>query len=1178
MPAMNRLSQYFFCLLSCCVLIPAALAQRDLKNIPVPDPELERATFRLPEGFEVNLFAADPVIAKPIQMNFDEDGRLWIVSSEVYPQIKPGSAATDRVIVLEDTNQDGVSDQTHVFADGLLIPTGVAPGDGGVYVANSTELLHFADRDGDLKADSRRVVLSGFGTEDTHHILHTLRWGYDGYLYFNQSIYIHSHLETPWGIRRLNAGGIWQYRPETQELGVFLRGLVNTWGHHFDRFGQSFATDGAGGEGINFVIPGAYYFTAADADRILQGLNPGSPKHCGLELTETPNLPPDWQGSAVTNDFRGHRVVRFSLSEEGAGYVSREQQEVIWSDHVAFRPIDVKQGPDGAIYIADWYNPIIQHGEVDFRDDRRDHTHGRIWRVRWKGAKTSGWPAVSRLSNEQLFELLRSPDNFQRQSARQILRQRGRNIVPELQRWLTVVTLSDAERDHVKLEALWCIQASGETDADLIQKLLNSSDGRIRAAAVRVLSHWKYRLPNAHTWLAGMIQDSHPRVRLEVVRALSFSPLDDSQRQQALAADDSIERHAAETDGPTRIQQFDAPENIELALKPLKQPMDRFLDYALWLTARELSGSWLPAFQKQQVTFGDDADQILFAFSAINSAAPVDLLLGKLYDPKITVDQRGRLVQLICTGANADQLGQLTAEAAKRHDGPALRMIAGATAARRIVPTLNGGELDELARSEDIVLQQTVLQAGGQWNLQSLRPVLASVAVSPDAAPALRIAAFRGIAAGRDAELLNLLRNLVTDKALAMNLRRAAMIELAGSQPAESAALVGSLLSEMNADDSASEIAGVFLSHKDGSQLLTEALKERKLDEGVARDLLRAIRESGRPSPELENVIRSSGSLASRRMLSPEQRTALLASAASAGDAAAGEQIFRNERLGCLKCHAVGGAGGLVGPDMVSLGASAQPDYLLDSLLDPNAKVKENYNTTVVATTEGKVISGVIVQKSDKELTLRTADNQTVTISAADIEETAPGVSLMPEGLVDALTDDELASLVRFLSELGRTPEFTISRRRYVRSWQVMQATDEAAYQLRRHGYAAAAGEDPAFQWKAHYSTVAGILPVSEIPLAAVRERHEDRVTGSGFVRTQLIVTTPGEIAFRLNSAEGLELRINDKPVDTAAEFRTVLAAGVHRLTFSVDHAVRSKALQLELLDTPTGGIAEFRN
>ena len=171
-----------------------ASAQRNLKDIPDPDPEIERKSFIVADGFEVNLFAADPQIAKPIQMNFDAEGRLWIASSEVYPHIKPGEEAKDRVLIVEDTDGDGTADETKVFAGGLLIPTAVVPGDGGVYVANSTELLHFSDTDGDGKADRERVVLSGFGTEDTHHILHTLRWGPGGRLYFNQSIYIHSHI------------------------------------------------------------------------------------------------------------------------------------------------------------------------------------------------------------------------------------------------------------------------------------------------------------------------------------------------------------------------------------------------------------------------------------------------------------------------------------------------------------------------------------------------------------------------------------------------------------------------------------------------------------------------------------------------------------------------------------------------------------------------------------------------------------------------------------------------------------------------------------------------------------------------------------------------------------------------------------------------------------------------
>ncbi|MFC1759015.1 sorbosone dehydrogenase, partial [Planctomycetota bacterium] len=162
-------------ILTALFLTATSLAQRDLKDIPDPSPELQLDQFEMADGFEINLFASDPQLAKPVQMNFDSRGRLWVASSEVYPQIEPGQVANDKVLILDDTDGDGQVDSTVVFAEGLLIPTGVLPGDGGCYVANSTELLHMSDTDGDGKADTERVVLSGFGTEDTHHILHTLR-------------------------------------------------------------------------------------------------------------------------------------------------------------------------------------------------------------------------------------------------------------------------------------------------------------------------------------------------------------------------------------------------------------------------------------------------------------------------------------------------------------------------------------------------------------------------------------------------------------------------------------------------------------------------------------------------------------------------------------------------------------------------------------------------------------------------------------------------------------------------------------------------------------------------------------------------------------------------------------------------------------------------------------------
>jgi len=416
---------------SLCLTQSPVLAQRELKDIPVPDPEVEKSTFVVDDGWKAELFAGDPAMAKPIHMNFDNHGRLWIASSETYPQIKPGEPSNDKILILEDSDKDGKTDRTIVFADGLLIPTGVLPANdsdtASAYVVNSDQLLYLRDTDGDLVADEKKVVLAGFGTEDTHHLLHSLRWGHDGWIYMNQSIYIHSHIETPWGVERLNGGGIWRFHPETKRLEIVVRGFVNPWGVHFDRYGQMFATDGAYGEGINYTFEGSVFVTAVGAKRILSGLNPGSPKHCGLEILSGNHWPESIRGSMVTNDFRAHRVCRFKVSEDRSGYESVQQAELIKTPHVAFRPIDAKQGLDGALYIADWYNPIIQHGEVDFRDPRRDRTHGRIWRLTHKDQKpVENQPITAKDPIEKNLQRLGDDADLVRLFAGQALRRQVR--------------------------------------------------------------------------------------------------------------------------------------------------------------------------------------------------------------------------------------------------------------------------------------------------------------------------------------------------------------------------------------------------------------------------------------------------------------------------------------------------------------------------------------------------------------------------------------------------------------------------------------------------------------------------------------------------------------------------------------------------------------------------------
>ncbi|HEY1783918.1 MAG TPA: PVC-type heme-binding CxxCH protein, partial [Pirellulales bacterium] len=544
----------FLALAWAALLLPAAaLAQRELKDIPDPAPEIEAATLELADGFEINLFASDPLLAKPIQISFDADGRLWVAASETYPQVKPGQTPNDKILVLEDANGDGRADKTSIFVEGLLIPTGVEPGDGGVYVANSTELLFLKDTDGDGRADTYRVLLSGFGTEDTHHILHGFRRGPDGRLYMSQGRYIHSHIETPWGVRHMGSACIWQFRPETSELDAFARGLYNPWGNTFDRWGQSFATDGAGVQGINYFFPGAMMIDTPGAGRTLEGLNPGSPKESGLEIVDGRHLPDDLQGSLLTADFRAHRICRYTVSDDGSGFASRQQPDLVRSRHVAFRPIDIKQGPDGAIYIADWYNPIIQHGEVDFRDPRRDHVHGRIWRVTAKGRPLNDRPQLAGASIPALLTALEAPESVTRHFARQVLKERGDAVLPELAVWLNALDIRKPDHEHHLLEGLWTQQSLSAVSPQLLARLLAAKDPRARAAAVRVVGDLHRQLPDAQAMLESRIVDDHPRVRLEAVVAL------------------------------TRLSSAKA---VQIAMRALDRPTDRFLDHALYVAAR----------------------------------------------------------------------------------------------------------------------------------------------------------------------------------------------------------------------------------------------------------------------------------------------------------------------------------------------------------------------------------------------------------------------------------------------------------------------------------------------------------------------------------------------------------------------------------------------------------------
>ena len=1086
-----------------------------------PETSVARQTlpqFELAEGLEISLYAQNPLLRKPIQMNFDARGRLWVASSSVYPQIRPGQRAEDAVVVLEDRDQDGLAETSTVFAEGLLIPTGIEPGDGGVYVGQSTELLHFKDIDGDGKADQRKVILSGFGTEDTHHMLHTLRWGHDGRLYMNQSIYIHSHVETPYGVKRLNSGGVWRLRPKTLELDVFLRGFCNPWGHHFDAYGQSFVTDGAGSQGISYGLPGAMYFTYAGARRVLGSASPGSyPKFCGLELLYSEHFPKDWQGTAITCDFRAHRILRFAIEEQGAGYAAQELPELVRGRGNTFRPVDVKTGPDGALYIADWSNPIIQHGEVDFRDPRRDKVHGRIWRLAYKGRPLAKRRRLIESSHRELLRLLLSSNGWEKQQARRTLTERGSAILNDLDEWV-----EEQESEFALLQGLWMYQSIDKVEPGLLARLLAAKDGRVRAAAVRVLGFWREKVNGSFSLLAERVSDEHPRVRLEAVRALA--------------------RHS----------DADAAATV---LEGLNHPVDRFLDYALWLSVNDLAEAWVGAIQAGQWSPQGRENQLEFGLQAIAPALAGEVLGKLLSEQSGKLDGDGPWIELLGKAGSASDLakllrrltqGNLNTEAGLR----AVQALSEAKRLRNITPDGGKDGIARLFNAADPSLQAGALRLAGLWKLHEFEGRFQEKAADARAFAAAREAAIDALQSLGSPSAYQRLGDLLRQPdSVSIRPRIARSLAVLNLQDS-----IDSILNVMNEPGREAELRAIWqtvLQQKEAATLLVQALRGKTLSPSAATMGMRVVRESGRSRTALLLALEKAGNLAPLESPANRERIGALAQQAmTAGNPDRGESVYRRPELGCVLCHSIGGVGGKVGPDLTSIGASAPVDYLVESLLDPNETIKEGYHSLIVETTNGEEYSGVLLRETPSELTLLDAANQIASIPKQKIANRTIGGSLMPAGLIEGLSASEQMDLFSFLARLGKPGRFDASQNNVARQWRLRGGlhTDE------QFGLEKIIANPAGKQWQPAMTLVDGRLTQNAMG-QSLQLRNLDQTKNwiALFAAASLQIARKGEVTLQFSAPEDARLLIDGKPTPFEKRKKIELDAGRHDLVLQLN-------------------------
>ena len=526
-------------------------------EITITSPEEMLKSFRLPQGYVANLFASErefPELRNPCKFTFDGKGRLWVCTMPSYPMYLPGVPVNDKILLLEDTTGDGKADKQTIFAEGLHLPTGFELGDGGVYVAQQPNLVFLKDTNGDDIADEREIVLHGFDSADSHHSISAFTWGPDGALYFQEGTFHHTQIETPYGPVRCVDAGVYRYEPRTEKVDVFVSyAFANPWGHVFDPWGQNFVADAS---------PGANYVGAAFSGQVDYPHKHGRLKEfltkqwrptCGCELVYSRNFPEETQGDYLLNNCIGFQgVLQYRLKDEGSGFHADPVEPLLQSTDRNFRPVDLQFGPEGALYVLDWFNPLVGHMQHSVRDPHRDTQHGRIWRIHYRPNPLTTVVDVSAKSIPDLLDLLGDEADRVRYRVRRELRTRKtEEVLAHASAWLGQLDVSTEAGARLQLEGLWIHQQHNQVDESLLKQVLASPDPRARAAATRVVCYWRDQLADPLSLLEGSVNDEHPRVRLEAVRALSF------------------------------FQGADVPAALDLAAQSLIHEQDDYLEYTL---------------------------------------------------------------------------------------------------------------------------------------------------------------------------------------------------------------------------------------------------------------------------------------------------------------------------------------------------------------------------------------------------------------------------------------------------------------------------------------------------------------------------------------------------------------------------------------------------------------------
>jgi putative heme-binding domain-containing protein len=972
-------------------------------------PADELKSLRLPPGFEAQLVASEPDINKPINLAFDAKGRLWVSCTIEYPFPAAEGKGRDTVKVLSDFGPDGKAGKVETFADGLNIPIGVLPYKDGAIVYSIPNLWRFSDTSGKCeKCDKREVLVSGFGHKDTHGMVNGLTLGFDGWVYCNHG-YSNDSVATgtDGSVVRMNSGNVFRMKPDGSHVEMVCKGQVNPFGHCLDEFGNHYTSD-CHSRAITQLIRGAVYSSFSKPHDGL-GFGPdmvhayrGATAIDGVCYYGADQFPEYYRNGLFIGEVVNSRVNFFTMTRKGGTYTATQQADFISSDDPWFRPVDIKLGPDGAIYIADFYNRIIGHYEVPLTHPGRDRTSGRIWRIVYKGTDGKAEPPKAprqdwtKASVAELIDDLGHPNLTVRMIATQQLVERGeaegkgRGYTPVALKVAALVRPDAAavSRGH----ALWVLERLGKLEANdpFLISAIKDKELIVRVHALRILAE---------------------RVKLTDREIMLI-------RDALLGATDGlVQRIAADALGrhPGNVAQralLDASGDTTLGADP-------FLRHAVRIALREQFrgvAGWTGVREADRGAVADVALGLPESGAAHFLAAIVDWLAAN------QPDRLAEYAHHVARYASSDRVDQTAAflpnthAAAPRHLNAVIMALLRGFQERGISapPQVDTWAFERCstlfnsAKPEDL---KAAIELAAALHGRRMQGNIVRILIDRQKPEAVRVAALDGLFDPK--AVVGTLALRLADASESVAFREKVAQSLAGINAAEARDPLFAALPTAPAR-LASAIAAGLAGSADGANALLDAVTAGKASPRLLQERPVQVKLDALKRPEIADRVKrlTAGLPPADAGIAALLRKRSSDYAKAKPDVAAGRKVFEKS---CATCHQIGGQGAKIGPQLDGIGVRGL-DRLLEDVLDPNRNVDQSFRATTLTLTNGQSLSGLVLREEGAVIVLADAQGKEQRVSKEQVaEREISPLSPMPANWADQIAEKEFHDLMAYL-------------------------------------------------------------------------------------------------------------------------------------------------------------------